>query len=246
MAEGNLYQEKKKSTTIHVPRQEQEIRRQQEQEIRQQRQQERQEAPAAPRQTLRQPLSQQSPLLRETVKRSRERTILMPEIVRQAATEEEVAELPLSRTRVERMLEESEQKFAIQNTLRDSVRKVRRDKREGTRRKVQHLDMDQAMKLSDKKLAERAGLFDGPRDYLLARYRLIKNDYYTAMPEHSVKKLTSEEIAGRLSELEQQEQRNEELIKYFQALQSIRELEAENGAAGEKKSTKKRTKRAKQ
>ena len=51
---------------------------------------------------------------------------------------------------------------------------------------------------------------------------------------------------GRQGPLEQQEQRNEELIKYFQALQSIRELEAENGAAGEKKSTKKRTKRAKQ
>ncbi len=243
MAEGNLYQEKKKSTTIHVPQQEQEIRRQQ--EIRQQRQRERQEAPAAPQQTLRQPLSQQSPLLRETVKRSRERTILMPEMSANVH-EEQGPELSLSRTRVDRMMEESERKIAIQDKLRDSVKMVRRDKREGRRRRVQYLDMDQAMKLSDSRLAERAGLFDGPRDYLLARYRLIKNEYYTVVPEQSVKKLTDEELADRLATLEKQEERNEELIRYYQSLVSIRELEDGQDGAAEQKSTKKRTKRAKQ
>ena len=245
MAEGNLYQEKKKSTTIYVPQQEQEIRRQQEQEIRQQRQQQRQEAPAAPRQTLRQPMSQQSPLLRETVKRSRERTIIMPEISANVH-EEQGPELSLSRTRVERMMEESERKIAIQDKLRDSVKMVRRDKREGRRRRVQHLDMDQAMKLSDSRLAERAGLFDGPRDYLLARYRLIKNEYYTVVPEQSVKKLTNEELADRLATLEKQEERNEELIRYYQSLVSIRKMEAGQDGAAEQKSAKKRTKRAKQ
>ena len=238
MAEGNLYQEKQKSTTLYVPQQEQEIRQQQTNLYQQ-------EVPATPEHTLRQPLSQQSPLLRETAKRSRQRAIQMPEMVA-ANVHEEAPEMALSKTRREKMMVESERKFAIQDKLRDSVRKVRRDKREGRRRKVQYLDMDQAMKLSDKKLAERAGLFDGPRDYLLARYKLMKNDYYTVLPEQSVKKLTKDDIAGRLSELEKQDQKNEELIRYYQALSTIRELEADPGASGEQKATKKRTKRSKQ
>ncbi len=168
------------------------------------------------------------PILRHTVELSQQRTIRMPDL--RGMTDmmgKAQLDVPLSQSKKEKALKGCQERFEIQKVLSRNYSLIQQGRLQG-----KEITMKAAMKLKDKELAE--GSYKGPKEYLSARYLILKNQYYTALPQDTMKKLARNELLRRLRELYRIKpvDRNKELIEYYQCLIRIKDLEAE---ANEKK-----------
>ncbi len=83
------------------------------------------------------------------------------------------------------------------------------------------IPLKDSIKLSDERLVEQFVRYHGKGgEYLEARYQLLNNRYYALLPIKTMRALPRHEIMGRLRKLyaEQGPDRNEELIRYYQAI----------------------------
>ena len=166
-------------------------------------------------------LQHSSPLMRNTVDMDEVSDLKMPDAAMLREHYEKAGiELQDSSWKRRRRLDESIARHDLQADLR---RKRQRMPRPAG---LEHISMKDAMKLSDKQLVERYGRYS-VGGYLAARYQLLLNNYHMVLPEKEMKSMPRHEIMKKLRELYdvQGQPRNAELIRYFQALIIVRDLE---------------------
>ena len=130
-------------------------------------------------------------------------------------------------------LKDSKKKYDLQEAL---IRKERNPLRRQRPAAVKRISLKSAINLSDRELVEHFGEYStGNNNYLATRYALLKNKYYSLLPENEMRKLSRFELLSRLRELyeKEPEHRNTELILYYQSLIILMDHEKE--AEGKKK-----------
>ena len=164
-----------------------------------------------------------NPLMRNTVDMDSHEPLVVPTdpLLKQAYME---AGLEVSDSAWQRR-----KRLAESNGRSDLHRRLTLKENAGVAPNIQreNITLKQAVLLSDRDLVERYGRYQANSKYLSARYGLIKNKYYTLLPEKIMKTMPRDEIMSKLRELYKEDaaNRNEELIRYYQSIIIIRDTE---------------------
>ena len=170
-------------------------------------------------------IARSNPLMRNTVNMDSHAPLILPENVDgelDQAYRDAGLEVSTSTWQRNKRVSEGKARAALRNDL---------ERRETGRNALQHqrnnYSENDAMKHSDAKLVEKYGNYPINSEYINARYRLIKNKYYTLLPEKVMKAMSRDEMMEKLRALYREEpgNRNDELIRYYQSMIIINDFE---------------------
>ncbi len=141
--------------------------------------------------------------------------------------------LPESARKQKKLLEGCKERFTLQTDLASKVFDLRRNPAKYADRKA--IALKDAVSLSDKEIVKKFGKIKTDKGYFVKRYFLMKNKYYTLFPPEEMRKVARDELIFRLRKLyaAPDDRKDEDLIRYYQTLIEVRDLEDEASAEKE-------------
>ena len=167
----------------------------------------------------------QKPLFSNAITQIDINKLMLPDLATMKnAIQEAKLDVSEAQFKKDRVLEQNKERFELQKGF---FRKVKKLSDKGWKvRNAKKIEIDKAMQLSDAELIKNTGKYNGPKEYLGARYGLISNKYYAMLPENVMRKLSRVQMLYKLKELYAAQNRNKDLIDYYENL--IRITDAEN------------------
>ncbi|MBQ6966320.1 MAG: hypothetical protein IJP84_00260 [Lachnospiraceae bacterium] len=122
-------------------------------------------------------------------------------------------ELADSGRKRKKLLDESTERFRLQERLRNKVQT------NAAPQQHTEINVKKAMKLSDEKLVRDYGRYLGEAEqYLTVRYNLMKNKYYALLPVEEMRKMDRLSLLAKLRDEYGKEQRDPDLIRLYEDL----------------------------
>ena len=121
-----------------------------------------------------------------------------------------------------RRLQQSEKRYALQDSLRRKEAAPDAPAYDTAR----IIELEDAVKLSDEQLVKHynESRTDDDEPYLMARYSILRNKYYSLLPVQELKEKPRDELMARLREeyAKAPDQRNKELIRFLQDIITVK------------------------
>ncbi|MCR5748379.1 MAG: hypothetical protein K6G03_11785 [Lachnospiraceae bacterium] len=163
----------------------------------------------------------QAPVVRRTVdmkQRAAEIQLPTEEILARTYSETQFESIDSAWKRSKK-LKECKDRFYLQAELDNAFRTHNRPEQN-------NVTMEKAVKLSDQDLIKKYRQYYNGNEYLRARYDLIENKYYSVLSQKEVRGLKRAALIQRIKSLyEVQGERNDELIRFYQATVLVMDAE---------------------